>query len=90
MNDNIPNFLLDRKASILILEALQWIHNNMNGNCDIILEQFEQENPDRFERLVVSPVFEQHWQQQRNMERLKSELRGWMREVKKIIDRYKK
>ena len=86
MSNNTPNFLLDRKASALIAEAGRWISSKMNGNTDAVLDKLEKENPERFDKLLVNPVFEQDWHKYHNLDRLKSELRGWMKEWGEVIN----
>lgn len=86
---NTPNFILDRKASALIAEALRWINSKFSNNADIILNKLEKEYPQLFDVMIVSPFFEGKWHKNRNIEQLKLDLRAWMQEWVNIIESYR-
>lgn len=80
----LPNFVLDRQASHLILEAARWISEKLGDSCDDIFRYLETQ-PDLLKKLVTDTDYELNWMQDRNIGRLKSDLRGLMGEWEELV-----
>ena len=80
----VPDYVKIDEAFRLIRLSRDWISTQLNGNCDAVFNYLDNQ-PELLNRLIINPIFEKHWNESRDLELLKSDLKRWMKEIKGIL-----